>query len=175
MGSRHVRGTSGERKGNILQRLVKSRSRVTRITFIWVLLAVFGNMLMQGTARADYAPAPYTSASGAGDVLCVGSDTVQYVGDFMADGDSHAHAGFNAAKPTYKFVNIDATADANARLIVKAVNSHDNLVKALENVRKIIAEGALTGFNYKDGDWAERLFESQQVTSAALAMLKDRA
>jgi len=39
---------------------------------------------------------------------------------------------------------------------------------ALEHVRSIIAEAALTGFNYKDGDWAERLFASQQITSAAL-------
>ena len=41
--------------------------------------------------------------------------------------------------------------------------------EALINVRQIIAEGAVTGFNYKDGDWAERLYLSQQKTSAALA------
>jgi len=64
---------------------------------------------------------------------------------------------------------------AKANLVVNAVNSHDALVNALENVRRIIAEGALTGFNYKDGDWAERLFESQQVTSAALASIKEIA
>lgn len=42
------------------------------------------------------------------------------------------------------------------------------LVKALEGVRAIISEAAMTGFNYKDGDWAERLFASQATTSAAL-------
>lgn len=40
---------------------------------------------------------------------------------------------------------------------------------ALLNVQKLISEAAMTGFNWKDGDWAERLFASQQVTSSALA------
>jgi hypothetical protein len=39
---------------------------------------------------------------------------------------------------------------------------------ALRSVQKIISTGAMTGFNWKDGDWADRLFESQRVTSAAL-------
>jgi hypothetical protein len=42
------------------------------------------------------------------------------------------------------------------------------MVAALLNVRSIIAEAAMTGFNYKDGDWAERLFASQHVTSTAI-------
>jgi hypothetical protein len=62
--------------------------------------------------------------------------------------------------------------EANAAAIVRWENCFDDLVKALENVREIIAEGAMTGFNYKDGDWAERLFASQQVTSAALRKAK---
>ena len=44
----------------------------------------------------------------------------------------------------------------------------DAMLEALRNVQKIVADGAMTGFNYKDGDWAERLYESQQVTSAAI-------
>jgi ABC-type phosphate transport system substrate-binding protein len=89
---------------------------MARITVLALILGVVGNVVLAGSTKANYAPAPYNSTSGQGDVVCVGSDTVQYVGDFMADGDSHAHAGFNASKPTFKFVNIDATADANARL-----------------------------------------------------------
>jgi hypothetical protein len=54
--------------------------------------------------------------------------------------------------------------EANARLIAAA----PDMLAALRNVQKLIAEAALTGFNYKDGDWPERLFESQQVTSAAI-------
>jgi len=42
------------------------------------------------------------------------------------------------------------------------------LYEALEYVHKIICDGASTGFNYKDGDWPERLFLSQRKTSAAL-------
>lgn len=39
---------------------------------------------------------------------------------------------------------------------------------ALVHVRAIIKDGALTGFNCHDGDWAERLFASQGLTHAAL-------
>lgn len=42
------------------------------------------------------------------------------------------------------------------------------LREALKLVRGIIVEGALTGFNPQDGDWAERLFVSQGATHAAL-------
>lgn len=41
---------------------------------------------------------------------------------------------------------------------------------ALTHVREIIKEGALTGFNCHDGDWAERLFASQGVTFNALRL-----
>ena len=43
-----------------------------------------------------------------------------------------------------------------------------DMLAALRNVQKLIAEAAMTGFNYKDGDWPERLFLSQQVTSAVI-------
>lgn len=60
-------------------------------------------------AMADYAPAN-------GDAVGVGSDTLQYAGDFMADGDYLGDAGYNALGLRYKMVNFDATPDANARL-----------------------------------------------------------
>jgi len=55
-------------------------------------------------------------------------------------------------------------ADANARLISAA----PEMFEALLTVNKLIAEAASTGFNCHDGDWAERLFRSQQATSEAL-------
>ena len=58
-----------------------------------------------------------------------------------------------------------AEAVANARLIAAA----PDMLAALRNVRKLISEAAMTGFNCHDGDWAERLFASQHVTSAAIA------
>lgn len=39
---------------------------------------------------------------------------------------------------------------------------------ALLNVRSIVSEAAMTGFNWKDGDWPDRLFHSQQKTTAAI-------
>jgi ABC-type phosphate transport system substrate-binding protein len=60
-------------------------------------------------ALADYAPS-------ANDVVGVGSDTLQYAGDFVADGSYTGSAGYNTAGNKYKVVNFDATPDANARL-----------------------------------------------------------
>lgn len=67
-------------------------------------------------AQADYAPNTYSWQTGTGDVVCVGSDTVQVIGNFLADGDQNAHLGFNASGNKYKFVSLDATADANVRI-----------------------------------------------------------
>lgn len=39
---------------------------------------------------------------------------------------------------------------------------------AITLVRSIIKDGAMTGFNCHDGDWADRLFRSQSVTFSAL-------
>jgi ABC-type phosphate transport system substrate-binding protein len=77
-------------------------------------LAALGAMtlavgLLAPAASADYAP-------GAGDIVGVGSDTVQAVGDFVADGDFQADAGYNSAGNLNKVINFDATADANTRL-----------------------------------------------------------
>ncbi len=60
-------------------------------------------------AYADYAP-------NAKDVVGVGSDTLQYLVDFAADGDQLGDPGYNSAANKYKLISFDATADANARL-----------------------------------------------------------
>lgn len=54
---------------------------------------------------------------------------------------------------------------ADAALIEAA----PQMLDALLNVRKLISEAAITGFNCHDGDWADRLFASQQKTSNAIA------
>jgi ABC-type phosphate transport system substrate-binding protein len=59
-------------------------------------------------AHADYAP------SGS-DAVGVGSDTVQYLVDFGADGDAKGDLGYNSAGNVNKLVSFDATPDANAR------------------------------------------------------------
>jgi len=60
-------------------------------------------------ANADYGPT-------ANDVVGVGSDTLQQIGDFVADGDHLFDDGYNTAGNKNKFISIDATADANTRL-----------------------------------------------------------
>ena len=79
-------------------------------------LGTFTAMMMgSGAARADYGPATYDWTSGQGDVVCVGSDTVQVIGNFISDGDINGHAGYNTSGNRWKVVSLDATADANVR------------------------------------------------------------
>jgi hypothetical protein len=66
------------------------------------------SLLTAAPASADYAPNP-------SDVVGVGSDTVQYAIDFLADGDYNSDTGANLGNRN-KIVNFDATPDANARL-----------------------------------------------------------
>jgi ABC-type phosphate transport system substrate-binding protein len=67
-----------------------------------------GVMAQGGVAFADSAPQ-------SGDIVGVGSDTVQYIGDFGADGDVAGDAGYNTAGNVNRLYSIDATPDANAR------------------------------------------------------------
>lgn len=60
---------------------------------------------------------------------------------------------------------------ANGRLIAAA----PDMFEALKAVNKLIAEAAMTGFNCHDGDWAQRLYDSQQATSAALSRVSGEA
>lgn len=66
------------------------------------------SLALAAPAHADYAPS-------ASDAVGVGSDTVQYILDFGADGDPHGDLGFNSAGNLNKLVSFDATPDANAR------------------------------------------------------------
>jgi ABC-type phosphate transport system substrate-binding protein len=66
------------------------------------------SLALAAPAHADYAP------SGS-DAVGVGSDTVQYLMDFGADGDTHGDLGYNSAGNINKLVSFDATPDANAR------------------------------------------------------------
>src|SRR5579862_2062248 len=66
-------------------------------------------LLASQPAFADYAP-------NSSDVVGVGSDTLQYMLDFTADGFAASGGGYNGLGNKYKLDNIDATADANARL-----------------------------------------------------------
>jgi hypothetical protein len=72
-------------------------------------------------AQADYAPGP-------NDIVGVGSDTLQYLMDFVDDGDPEGDQGFNGAGDSYKIVSMDATADSNARAAYLNNSSDSNLL-----------------------------------------------
>src|SRR6266487_7059876 len=82
-----------------------------RSTKLALAAAVVGGvgLTMASPAVADYGPAPL-------DVVGAGSDTVQNIMNFAADGKS-ALSGFNSAGNKYKLVSLDATGDANDRSV----------------------------------------------------------
>ena len=79
--------------------------------------------LLPSSAFADYGPS-------SGDVVGVGSDTLQAAGDFIADGDYVGDAGYNTAGNLNKFINVDATADANTRLAYAVTGKGDGSATA---------------------------------------------
>jgi ABC-type phosphate transport system substrate-binding protein len=78
------------------------------ITAVAVGALAFG-LLTVGAAAAHADTAPT-----GGDIVGVGSDTLQYMLDFGADGDFNGNSGYNAGKSS-RLVSFDATPDANAR------------------------------------------------------------
>lgn len=63
-----------------------------------------------------------------------------------------------------------AVAVAAIEAMREPVNHHDEIVAHLKDIQKIIADGAASnGFTPTIGDWADRLFTSQQRTSALLS------
>lgn len=85
------------------------RGRTLKIGAGLVATAAIVTFVAPSSAFADYAPA-------SGDVVGVGSDTLQAMVDFGADGDYVGDPGYNGAGNKFKVVSIDATADANTRL-----------------------------------------------------------
>ncbi len=77
-------------------------------TVLGAMALSVGAALPAQAASTDYQP-------NANDVVGDGSDTVQYVVDFGADGDTGGDAGYNSAGNLYKLISFDATADSNAR------------------------------------------------------------
>lgn len=82
-----------------------------KTTKVALAAAVVGGVgiAMAGPAVADYGPAPL-------DVVGAGSDTVQNIMNFVADGKG-ATPGYNTTGNFYKLVSIDATGDANDRTL----------------------------------------------------------
>jgi ABC-type phosphate transport system substrate-binding protein len=64
--------------------------------------------LLSGTASADI-------AARSGDVVGIGSDTVQNLMTFVADGDYNANPGYNTGGNKNRVFSFDATPDANDR------------------------------------------------------------
>jgi hypothetical protein len=60
-----------------------------------------------------------------------------------------------------------AYATADAQLAAKDATIA-RLVGALTVTRAIVVDGAMTGFNCHDGDWAERLYTNNGAITAAI-------
>jgi periplasmic binding family protein len=83
--------------------------RISKLGIIGSGVCALALIATSAPAFADYAPRPL-------DVVGVGSDTVQNINDFVADGDPFGDgAGYNGAGNKYKMISFDATPDANDR------------------------------------------------------------
>ena len=87
------------------------RKRTLKLGLVAVTALSAATPLLATTqsAYADYAPSK-------GDVVGVGSDTLQYLVDFVADGNAYGDTGYNQIGNKNKLISIDAVPDTNARL-----------------------------------------------------------
>lgn len=92
------------------------------------------SLLAAGPAFADYAPSN-------NDTVAVGSDTLQFAGDFVADGDANGIAGYNSTGNPNKFVNFDAIPDANARLAYGEAGATGFIAVPTSTVSNVVANG----------------------------------
>ena len=81
--------------------------KISRVAVVAAAIAAATSTTLASQAHADVAP-------GTGDIIGVGSDTVQNIMDFVADGDTAGDPGYNASL-TNRVVSFDATPDANDR------------------------------------------------------------
>jgi hypothetical protein len=72
-------------------------------------LSAMPPLLAAQPAYADYAPSK-------GDIVGAGSDALQYLVDFLADGDAYGATGYNQIGNKNKLISFDSVPDANARL-----------------------------------------------------------
>jgi ABC-type phosphate transport system substrate-binding protein len=82
--------------------------RISKLGIMGSGLCAIALIVGSAPAFADYAPSST-------DVVGVGSDTVQDLVDFIADGDQNSDPGYNSVGLSNKLVSFDATPDANVR------------------------------------------------------------
>src|SRR5450631_2201532 len=83
--------------------------RISKLGIVGSGVCAIALIATSAPAFADYAP-------NAKDAVGVGSDTVQNITNFVADGDPFGDGGgYNSAGNKYKMISFDATPDANDR------------------------------------------------------------
>jgi ABC-type phosphate transport system substrate-binding protein len=91
------------------------RMRTRMAVSLGAACTVLGAMALSVSAALPAQAASTDYQPGTNDIVGDGSDTLQYLVDFGADGDFSGDPGYNFAGNKYKLVSIDATADSNAR------------------------------------------------------------
>lgn len=77
-----------------------------------VTKATLGIVGVAAFALAPAMPAHADTSAQTNDIVGVGSDTLQYISDFIAEGDANGDSGYNATHLGNRLVNFDATGDA---------------------------------------------------------------
>lgn len=111
------------------------------------------------------APSAYADPAAQGkDVVGVGSDTVEFIGDFLMDGDTSSHLGFNSGKLNRAY-NEFATGDSNGRALYDA---HGNLLYT-QGTTSITLRGGTKPVKRPDGsgDGVQALIDDSVGSTAA--------
>jgi hypothetical protein len=91
-----------------------------KVKMLTALSAVGASAALLMSSQQAFATTAQGSANNPqADVVGVGSDTLQYAGDFLADG-SPTTSGYNAAGNKFRMINYDATGDALGRALYNA-------------------------------------------------------
>lgn len=125
-----------------------------------------------GSAHADLAPT-------SNDIVGVGSDTVQNIANFLADGDNAGDGGYNSTGPKNRVISFDATPDGNDRAGYLKDGSALTPTALLRQGRKPIQRPNGSGDGYKflaadstryvDFVRGSRLPNSGEISSAGAA------
>lgn len=88
--------------------------------------------------------------------------TVEQMARKLASYDNYQWLDYPNARQARKLAEYERRArELQAMAVEKSAN-------AIEYVRELVVEATLVGFNYKDGNWPEKMFASQAVTLEAL-------